>query len=85
MPAYWSVGEMVSTAPFVVARDQALGQFFQRDKFFKEVGDDRTDASGTSGERAKANGGSSCLEARDQLKQAFGDVRLMGRPAASQN
>ena len=32
--------------------DQALGQFFQRDKLFKEVGDDRTDAGGANVESA---------------------------------
>lgn len=30
--------------------DQALGQFFQRDKLFKEVGDDKTDAGAARGE-----------------------------------
>jgi hypothetical protein len=32
--------------------DQALGQFFQRDKLFKEVVDDRTDAGGARTEGA---------------------------------
>ena len=32
--------------------DHALGQFFQRDKLFKEVVDDRTDAGGANVESA---------------------------------
>ncbi len=32
--------------------DQALGQFFQRDKLFKDLGDDRTDAGGANVESA---------------------------------
>jgi hypothetical protein len=32
--------------------DQALGQFFQRDKLFKEVVEDRTDAGGAATESA---------------------------------
>ena len=32
--------------------DQALGQFFQRDKLFKELGEDRTDAGGARTEGA---------------------------------
>ncbi len=30
--------------------DQALGQFFQRDKLFQDIGDDKTDAGGARGD-----------------------------------
>jgi hypothetical protein len=38
--------------------DQALGQFFQRDKLFKEVVDDRTDAGGARTESANKSAAS---------------------------
>ena len=38
--------------------DHALGQFFQRDKLFKEVGEDRTDAGGANVESANKSAAS---------------------------